>query len=196
MKSESTKRASQPVFSLDAKGFRRKFDDKVWVRAQDYVGSFKECQAASREIRGNVIGSAGIYTIRLRRLGRRLECLCTCPAGEYMDCKHAAALGLSYIREPGCFRVLPTSGTTEGRALIALTKEARRTSLGSLLEGLRKRGIGRDLLTKSFGIQARDLTAAIRLKKQGRRRSFQHLLKIACIHLLHAIHHEDNPGEH
>jgi hypothetical protein len=157
------------------------------------VGTFESPEVASREIRGDVTGNYGTYTAILRRVGNGLECACSCPAADDMDCKHAAALGLTYLREPDAFKEIPTANRTEVRALADVSKFLKGTSLDALVEELRARGIAQKQAVEILGINSELFGSAKRLEKRGRRYGFLNACKLACAYLLDVVEQEGRP---
>ncbi len=90
-----------------------------------------------------------------------------------MDCKHAAALGLTYLREPASFRKMAASDRAEFRALASVSKLLEGTSLERLVAQLRARGI---------------------TQKRGRPYGFLNACKLACVFLLEVLDREGRQG--
>lgn len=180
-------------FPLTEKELRDTFASKTWERAQDYVGSFFGTEASHREIRGEVTGNYGTYSTVLRRVGDALECACSCPAAEDMDCKHAAALGLTYLRDPGSFKDQAAADRTEVRALVDVSKFLKGTSLEDLVADLRDRGIPQKQIVEILGINSGLFGSAKRLEKRGRRYGFLNACKLACAYLLGVVERQGRP---
>ncbi len=183
----------QPRFPLTEKELRRSFDPKTWSRAQDYVGAFENLEITPREIRGNVTGNYGTYTTILRRIGDDLEFACSCPAADDMDCKHAAALGLTYMRDPGSFKEIAAANRAEVRALADVSKFLKGRSLEQLVEELRDRGVTQKQVVEILGINSGLFGSAKRLEKRGRRYGLLNACKLACAYLLEVVEQEGRP---
>lgn len=184
---------SRSRFPLTEKELRNSFDPKTWGRAQDYVGAFENPEATSREIRGNVTGNYGTYTAILRRIGDSLEFACSCPAADDMDCKHAAALGLTYLRDPGVFQEMAKADRAEVRAVADVSKFLKGSTLERLVEELRARGITQKQVIEILGINSGLFGSAKRLEERGRRYGFLNACKLACAYLLEVIEREGRP---
>ncbi len=101
----------------------------IFDRADEYVCSEA---LARRLVSGNVLsaqvyGSAGVYQVRLEISQRgKPVATCTCPA-EMLFCKHAVAVGKTWLEEPESFFDLKTlMAELEGRSkeeLIDLIRE-------------------------------------------------------------------------
>ena len=77
-------------------------DEKTFHRAQPYVREFTHRLRSGPSITGRVAGPHGVYTVSLSIEDSTLTpaCSCTSDAG---FCRHAIALGLTYIEEPQSF---------------------------------------------------------------------------------------------
>jgi len=186
-RSTTSQPSQRSAFALTEKELRECFDPKTWSRAQDYVEAFGGREHSPSEIRGIVSGNYGTYTTILRRVGDVLECACSCPAADDMDCKHAAALGLTYLRAPRFFKEIAGRDRTEVRALRDISKFLKGTSLEALVEELRGRGITQKQVVEALGINAGLFASAKRLEKRGRRYGFLNACKLACAYLLETV---------
>jgi hypothetical protein len=110
-----------------------------------------------------------------------------------MDCKHAAALGLTYLRDPGSFKALATADRTEVRALADVVRFLKGTSLEDLVSELQARGITQKQLVDILGINGGLFYSAKRLEKRGRRYGFLNACKLACAYLLDVVEHQGRP---
>ncbi|MBI3328757.1 MAG: hypothetical protein HYZ81_18895 [Nitrospinae bacterium] len=85
-------------------------DAKIFHRAQPYVGEFTHRLCVGTTIAGRVVGNYGVYAVSLSSDGVQLTPACTCPA-DVEFCKHAVALGLTYVEEPNSFYDLRSLAT-------------------------------------------------------------------------------------
>lgn len=85
-------------------------DEKIFHRAQPYVGEFTHRLCCGNTIAGRVAGNYGVYAVSLGGDGSKLAPSCTCPA-DMEFCKHAVALGLTYLEEPDSFYDLRSLAT-------------------------------------------------------------------------------------
>ena len=85
-------------------------DTKIFHRAQPYVGEFTQRLCCGNTIAGRVAGDYGVYAVSLSSDGVQLTPSCTCPA-DIEFCKHAVALGLTYVEEPESFYDLRSLAT-------------------------------------------------------------------------------------
>jgi hypothetical protein len=82
-------------------------DEKIFHRAQPYVGEFTHRLRVEHTIVGRVAGNYGVYAVSLHSDGLQLTPACTCPA-DMEFCRHVVALGLTYLEEPNSFYDLCT----------------------------------------------------------------------------------------
>jgi len=82
-------------------------DEKCFHRAQLYVSEFTHRLRSGHTIAGRVACTYGVYAVSLEVADSQLTPSCTCP-GEMEFCKHAVALGLTYLEEPESFYDLHT----------------------------------------------------------------------------------------
>jgi len=83
---------------------------KIFHRAQSYVGEFTHRLRVGNTLAGRVAGDYGVYAVSLSSDGVQLTPSCTCPA-DIEFCKHAVALGLTYLEEPDSFYDLRSLAT-------------------------------------------------------------------------------------
>jgi hypothetical protein len=82
-------------------------DEKTFHRAQPYVREFTHRLRSSATITGRMAGPHGVYTASLTLEGSTLTSACSCTSDAGF-CRHAIALGLTYIEEPQSFYDLRT----------------------------------------------------------------------------------------
>lgn len=85
-------------------------DKKTFHRSQPYVGEFTHRLRFGTTVAGKVLGNYGVYAVSLGSEGSQLAPSCTCPA-DMEFCKHAVALGLTYLEEPDSFHDLRSLST-------------------------------------------------------------------------------------
>lgn len=89
-------------------------------RGRDYFrrGHVTARLAAGDRLSGSVLGGSGWYTAQAALAGENIEAECTCPyQGPF--CKHAAALVLAWLEEPGSFHDLSAAIAGAGREDLA-----------------------------------------------------------------------------
>jgi uncharacterized Zn finger protein len=103
MATSKKKSASRPSFTETA--LRRAAGQVIFERADEYVCSeaLTRRLVAKNTLSAQVYGNYGVYRVRLEVSSRGgLTASCTCPA-EMDFCKHAAALGRTWLAEPESF---------------------------------------------------------------------------------------------
>lgn len=96
-----------PLKSITEEKIREACGDVIFDRACEYVCTpdlrKRTLWSKTREVRAEVVGNYGNYHAVFQPLKNGLiHTYCTCPA-EMAFCKHAAALGITWIREPETF---------------------------------------------------------------------------------------------
>ena len=97
-------------------------DEKTFHRAQPYVREFTHRLRSGPAISGRVAGPHGVFTVSLTIADSTLTPACSCTSDPGF-CRHAIALGLTYIEEPQSFYDVRT-----------LTTQLERYSHGELVE--------------------------------------------------------------
>jgi uncharacterized Zn finger protein len=100
---------SEPL-TLTEEQLAQVIDEKTFHRAQPYVGEFTHRLRSGPTISGRVPGPHGVFAVSLTIEAAILtpSCCCTSDPG---FCRHAIALGLTYIEEPQSFYDLRTLAT-------------------------------------------------------------------------------------
>jgi uncharacterized Zn finger protein len=97
-------------------------DEKTFHRAQPYVREFTHRLRSGPSIAGRVAGPHGVFTVSLTIEDSTLTPACSCTSDPGF-CRHAIALGLTYIEEPQSFYDVRT-----------LTAQLEQNSHGELVE--------------------------------------------------------------
>jgi len=108
-------------------------------RAENYIGRFYDCKLEGTVLTGKVKGNHGIYSVELKIDTDPLEYKCGCETSKTMFCKHAAALGLTYIYTPWVFTTDFHIDREEVKTLEDLDLYLRNIKLKTLVEELKKR---------------------------------------------------------
>ena len=88
--------------SLTEEQLAQVIDEKTFHRAQPYVREFTHRLRSGPSITGRVAGPHGVFTVSLTMQDSTLTPTCSCTADAGF-CRHAIALGLTYIEEPQSF---------------------------------------------------------------------------------------------
>jgi len=103
-------------------------DEKTFHRAQPYVREFTHRLRSGPTISGRVAGPHGVFSVSLTIEDLTLTPTCSCTSDPGF-CRHAIALGLTYIEEPQSFYDLRTLAT-----------QLEQSSHGELVELILKMG--------------------------------------------------------
>ncbi len=90
--------------SIDVDDIRDSCEWKTFERAYEYVSSAELRKRIVWEnlLGAEIVGNYGIYQVSIEVEKDNLNAQCTCPA-EMDFCKHAVALGLTWIEDPESF---------------------------------------------------------------------------------------------
>lgn len=118
-----------PLETITEEKIRQECGDVVFERAFEYACSGllrkRMVFAKTWEVRAEISGNYGNYQAVFRPLKNGLiHTWCTCPA-EMPFCKHAAALGITWIREPDSFLNLDS--------IAAIVQQKTKTELEELM---------------------------------------------------------------
>ena len=114
-----SRKKSSPGFRLTKEALLKAAGPVVFDRADEYVCSEALCKrlASGNVLFAQVYGSVGVYHVRIEVSSRgKPMATCTCPA-EMLFCKHAVALGRTWLEAPETFFDLRTRiAELEGRS--------------------------------------------------------------------------------
>lgn len=153
-------------------------------RAENYVGKFHNCSVDSSHIKGTIRGNHGDYTVTLKIDTDPIEFECECEKGKSIFCKHAAALGLTYIYTPWEF----ASNQKIDRNSIRTTDEIKfyikTTPLKQLLDELKKIEVSISELADLSGITMKQISSIVKEDTRGKHHTLTDPLKLSCLYLL------------
>jgi hypothetical protein len=101
-----------------------------------------------------------------------------------MFCKHAAALGLTYIYTPWVFESNKKIEREEITSIEELQFYLRTTKLKTLLDDLRKCCLGVAQLSELTGISVQQISAIVKDDLNGKYHTLTDPLKLACLFLI------------
>jgi uncharacterized Zn finger protein len=135
-------------------------------------------------LKGKIRGNHGIYDVELRIDTDPLTFNCQCSASKEMFCKHAAALGLTYIYTPWVFETSSKIERTNISNIEELHFYLRTTKLKTLLEELKKSNFTVAALSEITGISVQQISAIVKDDLNGKYHTLTAPLKFACLYLL------------
>lgn len=153
-------------------------------RAENYVGKFFDCRLEGGLLKGKIKGNHGIYDVELRIDSDPLSFVCQCKTSKEMFCKHAAALGLTYIYTPWAFE---TDNKIERKSISSVEELQfflRTTKMKTLLDELRKCCVGLAKLSELTGIPVQQISAITKDDLNGKYHTLTDPLKLSCLYLL------------
>lgn len=153
-------------------------------RAENYVGKFHNCSVDGSIIKGTIKGNHGDYEVSLDLASDPIGYKCCCENSKELFCKHAAALGLTYIYTPWVF----ASKTRLDRKKLQSTNEiqffVKTTPLKDLLDELKKANIGLSTISELTGISMQQISVMVKEDTTGKHHSLTDPLKMSCMFLL------------
>lgn len=153
-------------------------------RAENYVGKFHNCSIENSSIKGTIRGNHGDYNVSLKIDSDPILFECECEKGKDVFCKHAAALGLTYIYTPWVF----ASNHKMDRATLRTSDEIKfyikTTSLKQLLEELKTIDVSVSQLADLTGISMKQISGIVKEDTGGKHHQLTDPLKLSCLFLL------------
>jgi len=160
-------------------------NSRTYNRAWKYAGSFIKRTIDGSEISGIVGGNYGDYFTTLNL--KELKATCTCKSGDDL-CKHAIALGLTYIVSPESFRRKEKDVVIKKiRRLSDIPEFLDSVTLDDLVKELKKRKITQKEITRILNMNQNLFISAKRCEKIGHRYNFLNACKLACMYLIEII---------
>ena len=176
----------------------RRLIKKEWGSVQPstktarYVGKFFGAEQRGGQLLAKVVGNHGTYTvsIALAKDNTGLIRACSCYIGKGGYCHHVAALAHTFLHDPAQFKPVEIAKPI-GISLIddatnfeQLHTALRHTTLESLLQQLRERGITQKAFAEAVGMKPSMLT--VYKSSEARHHYFSELgaVKLACLWML------------
>ncbi|BAI80684.1 conserved hypothetical protein [Deferribacter desulfuricans SSM1] len=153
-------------------------------RAENYVGKFFDCKIQDNTIYGKIKGNHGIYNVSLKIDSDPLEYSCECKTSKEMFCKHAAALGLTYIYTPWVFETDEKLERDQIKTLDELSFYLKTTKLKHLIDELRTKGVGIAKLAEITGISLQQIAAILKDDENDKYHVLTDPLKLACLYII------------
>ncbi|KAA0257438.1 hypothetical protein FHQ18_10345 [Deferribacter autotrophicus] len=153
-------------------------------RAENYVGRFFDCKIQNNIIVGKIKGNHGIYNVTLKIDSDPLEYSCECKTSKEMFCKHAAALGLTYIYTPWVFESDEKIERGNIKTLDELSFYLKTTKLKTLIDELRKKGVGVAKLSDLIGVSLQQIAAILKDEEKDKYHVLTDPIKLVCLYIL------------
>lgn len=153
-------------------------------RAENYVGKFHNCSVNDSLIKGTIRGNHGDYTVTLKIDTDPIQFECECEKGQDVFCKHAAALGLTYIYTPWVF----VSDRKMDRSALSTTDDVKlyikTTPLKQMLDDLKKVGVSISELADLCGVSMKQISGIVKEDSGGKHHQLTDPVKMSCLFLL------------
>jgi len=153
-------------------------------RAENYVGKFNNCSIEGANIKGTIRGNHGDYTVNLKIDSDPIQFDCNCGKDKSHFCKHAAALGLTYIYTPWVF----ASNQKMDRKALRTTDDIqfyiKTTPLKKLLDELKSIEVSISQLSTLTGVTMKQLSSIVKEDANGTHHNLTDPLKLTCLFLL------------
>jgi hypothetical protein len=153
-------------------------------RAENYVGKFHNCRIEGNYLKGTVKGNHGDYEVTLKIDSDPLGYTCACETSKSMFCKHAAALGLTYIYTPWLFSMDEEIDREKIKTNEELKFYIKTTKLKDLVEELKDCCMGASKLAELAGISIHQLSTIIKDEQKGKYHALTDPLKLTCLYLI------------
>jgi len=153
-------------------------------KAKPYVKAFFAAVRTDTKITAKVVGNHGTYTVSIQFDTRGLTSACSCSIGKHGHCHHCEALALTFLSEPGVFKVITPKPVKAVQSLPDVSVHLQNRTLDALLTELKAHGITQTAFAESIGMNTRHLSAI--KASELRNRSFNELgaTKLACLWVL------------
>jgi len=153
-------------------------------RAENYVGKFHNCSVDSSNIKGTIRGNHGDYTVTLKIDSDPIEYECECEKGKEVFCKHAAALGLTYIYTPWVFASNQKLDRKELRTTEEIKFFIKTTPLKAMIDELKKAEVSVSQISELSGISMKQISCLVKEDGECKQHSLTDPLKMSCMFLL------------
>jgi len=128
-------------------------------KAQPYVKAFFATVRRGTTITAKVVGNHGTYTVSMQVGTQGLTSACSCYIGKHGYCHHCEALAITFLHEPGLFKVVKPTQAKDVRALTDVQAYLSSVTLEALLRQLKEKGITKKAFAEQIGMNTRHLTA-------------------------------------
>jgi uncharacterized Zn finger protein len=154
------------------------------TKAKPYVHAFTARVRSGTKITAKVVGNHGTYTVSIQLDPQGLTSACSCYIGKHGYCHHCEALALTFLSEPGHFKVVTPTQRKDVRTLSDVRAYLDSVTLETLLAQLKDKGVTQKAFAEQIGMNTRHLAA---IKSSELRHHYFHELgatKLACLWVL------------
>ncbi len=173
------------VAKLTEEQLRTAFSPDVLLRAEGSVGQFSDCTVKNGDLHGKIKGNHGVYNVTLYTSKTPPTGECNCKNGSaHEPCKHAAALGLSYIYTPWIFKSEDRIDRSGFKTIDDIQFYVAITPLRQFVDELRSRDISLSKLAEISRIPLQQISTAVKDSESGTPHTLTDILKLASLYLL------------
>jgi uncharacterized Zn finger protein len=167
-----------------AAAIRRTWPEEPGEKVRRYIGAFFDGVRVGTKITARVVGNHGTYTVSIEARDREVVSACSCYIGKGGFCHHCAALGKTFLQNPGGFAEVKPKKREDVRGLGDVHQYLQGVTLDALLKQLSEQGVTQKAFAESIGMNPRHLSA---IKSSEARNHFFNELgatKLACLWVL------------
>lgn len=159
--------------------------EQTLQRAESYVGNFYDCGINEETLSGKIRGNHGEYNVSLtfNDHGGIISHKCMCERAKTACCKHAAALGLTYIYTPWLFNGKRIK-LSEIHSLEDLQYYLATTPLKDVFACLKDEGIPLADLSTVLKISISQLSSIVKDDQSGKVHQLTEPIKMAALYLI------------
>lgn len=172
------------LFKLTEDQLRNSATSLIIQRAENYIGKFIDCKIEGPVLKGKIKGNHGIYSVEIKIDNDPISYKCDCSTAKTSFCKHAAALGLTYIYTPWVFELDHTPDRSKISTFEDLQYYVKTTKLKDIIDDLRGTGITIAQLSELLGISPQQLHSIIKDDQSGKHHVLTDPIKLSCMYLL------------
>lgn len=174
----------EPV-TLAKESLEKAVSELTLQRVGGYIGNFYDCCIDGRTITGKVKGNHGEYSVSVT-IGDNgdiaaYSCLCKRSSAEF--CKHAAALGITFMENPWLFHA-KSIDKTEIKSFNDLRYYLSITTLKDMVSSLKTNGLNLSDLAYLLNVSVSQLSSVIKEDMAGKIHLLTEPVKLACLYLL------------
>lgn len=153
-------------------------------RAENYVGKFQNCSVEGSVLKGTIKGNHGDYHVKLDVGTDPISYECGCEKAKDCFCKHAAALGLTYIYTPWIFSSEHRLDRKAVKTPAEIQFYIKTTPLKDLLDDLKRVDVSISTLAELAGVTMQQISVMVREDMTGIHHALTDPLKMSCLYLL------------
>jgi hypothetical protein len=174
--------ADQDIFT---KALKQNWSKPPGKKANRYIEQFWDRIRRGQKIIAKVEGNHGTYTVSIEVQENGLtHSSCSCYIGKHGYCHHVAALGYTYLSNPGSFTIITPIALEEVTSLDEMKQYLQTVTLEDLVLQLREKGVTQKAFAESIGISSQKI--GVIKRSEDRNRYFHELgaMKLACLWVL------------